>query len=114
MSRSRLCIDARAAEVPLQVCAGFWSRLRGFGLGAPVIGGVWLEPCAAVHTLWPWRPIDIAFIAGDGRTLRVCRALRPGRVRWCVGAQAVLELPAGGCAVLGIVPGACVSVRPDD
>lgn len=114
MIMGRLRIGAAASTLPVQVCRSFRARLRGYGLGRGAHVGVWLEPCAAVHTLWPWRPIDVVFVARSGRVLRVCSALRPGRLRWCAGAHAVLELPAGGCTALAIRTDSCVSVLYDE
>jgi uncharacterized membrane protein (UPF0127 family) len=50
--------------------------------------------------------IDVVFLARGGRVLRVCHRLQPARFRWCRGARAVVELPAGHGSRLGIVPGA--------
>lgn len=111
MSIGRLSIDAATSTLSVQVCGSFRARLRGYGLRRGAHAGVWLEPCAAVHTLWPWQPIDVVFVARGGRVLRVCSALRPGRVRWCVGAHAVLELPAGSCAAHAIRTGGQLEVR---
>ena len=110
MTLRRLSVDAVPGSLPVCICAGFWSRLRGYGFGWGGQRGVWLLSCAAVHTLWPWQPIDVVFVGRDGRVLRVCAALRPGRVRWCLGADGVLELPAGRAAALGIRPGSHLSL----
>lgn len=111
MSAGRLSIDARPSSLTVQVCRSFRERLRGYGLGRGAHAGVWLEPCAAVHTMWPWQPIDVVFVARCGRVLRICSALRPARLRWYVGACAVLELPAGSCAEYAIRIGSQLEVR---
>jgi hypothetical protein len=110
----RLRIDAAASTLPVQICRSFAARLRGYGPVRRAEAGVWLEPCAAVHTLWPWHPIDVVFVARGGRVLRVCSDLRPGRLRWSAGARAVLELPAGSCAVHAIRVGGHLEVRHGD
>lgn len=59
-------------------------------------GGLWLEPCRSVHTHFMRFPIDLLFLDGEGRVVRVIRALRPWRISPVVReAVAVLELPAG-------------------
>jgi hypothetical protein len=111
VSVSQLTIDAALSTLSVQVCRSFGARLRGYGLARRARAGVWLEPCAAVHTLWPWQPIDVVFVAPGGRVLRVCSALRPGRLRWCAGARAVLELPAGSCAAHAVRIGGHLEVQ---
>jgi len=115
----RLQVDGVPVRADLRVCAGFWSRLRGYGLGpragagGAAVGGVpavWLDACAAVHTLWLCEAIDVVFVARDGRVLRVCSRLRPRRFRWCRGARAVLELPSGYGRAFGISRGARLSI----
>ncbi len=58
--------------------------------------GLWLAPCASVHT-WGMRiAIACAFVDGQGRVLRVVDPLPPWRAVACKGAAAVLETCAGG------------------
>lgn len=73
-------------------------RLLGLmGLGALPAGSALLFPrCDSVHTAWMRVPIDVAFLAADGRVLEVRRSLGPWRVTRCRGAAAVLECRAGG------------------
>jgi uncharacterized membrane protein (UPF0127 family) len=40
-------------------------------------------------------PIDVLFVKGDGRVVKVCRNVRPGRMAAAWGAEAVVELPVG-------------------
>lgn len=110
MTVRMLRIDTQVSAQPVRVCAGFWTRLRGYGRGRTATDGVWLEPCAAVHTLWPRRCLDVVFVSDAGLVLRICPALRPGRVRGCPGARAVLELPAGRSSLLGIGVGTRLAV----
>ena len=81
-----------------------WERMRGL-LGRPVPGpgrGLLIERCPSVHTFGMRYPIDVVFLSGTGRVVRVVRNLKPWRVaRGGKGAQAVVELAAG---VVGRVP----------
>jgi uncharacterized membrane protein (UPF0127 family) len=51
------------------------------------------------------RPIDVAFLAGDGCVLRVDLAVPPRRIRMLRGARAVIEAPAGRFDVWAVAPG---------
>lgn len=59
--------------------------------------GVWIHPCAAIHTLCMPCPLDVMFLDTRDQPLRVCHALPPNRWAWCWQAQSVVELPAGYC-----------------
>jgi uncharacterized protein len=54
-----------------------------------------LAPCAAIHTLFMRFAIDVVFVGGDGRVLRVVRDLPPWSMAIAPLAAAVIELPAG-------------------
>lgn len=58
--------------------------------------GLWLAPCASVHT-WGMRiAIACVFVDDQGHVLRVVDPLPPWRVVSCRGAAAVLETAADG------------------
>lgn len=64
-----------------------------------------IAPCSAVHTLFMRFPIDIAFVARDGRVVKARSAVRPSRIAFAVRAFAVIELPAGALARSATVQG---------
>lgn len=103
-----LHVDGRCTGLRAARATGFWSRAAG--LWAAPEGGVAqaleLRPCAAVHTLAMRHPIDIVFVAADGRVLRTVPRLAPWRIAMLPQAAATWELPAGACALLGVRPGA--------
>ncbi len=76
----------------------FRRRLAGW-MGRSVVGpgeGLWLEPCRCVHTCFMRFPLDIVFISGGDRVLRVVRSVRPWRVVWGGWrVRSALEVPAG-------------------
>jgi uncharacterized membrane protein (UPF0127 family) len=74
-----------------------WGRLRGLGgRAAPPAGtAVHLAPCRSVHTFWMRFALDLVWLDGAGRPVRVDRAVPPRRVRSCRRARSVLEIPAG-------------------
>lgn len=54
-----------------------------------------LVPCSAVHTACMRFPIDVVFIARDGRVVHVVPRMQPWRVSIWPGAYGVVELAAG-------------------
>jgi uncharacterized membrane protein (UPF0127 family) len=55
-------------------------------------------------------PIDILFVARDGRVLKVRRAVPAWRISGRLGAFCVIELAAGTADRCGIVPGDRIAV----
>lgn len=81
----------------------FWRRCLGlmFRSHLPPDHGLLLRPCNAIHTWFMRFAIDAIYLDATGRVLRIDRALAPWRIaRPCPGARAVLELPAGGAAMV--------------
>lgn len=100
-------MGSRLVRVRWQVAARLHQRLRGLLCSAPPRPGhaLLLQPCSAVHTCGMKYPIDVVFMDGAGRVLRVCAAVPPRRVRLCWRARMVAELAAGEAGRLGITPG---------
>ncbi len=64
-----------------------------------------IDRCASVHTLGMRYPIDLAYLAGDGRVLKTVAGLRPLRLSACPRAEMTLEMRAGTLAELGLTSG---------
>lgn len=78
----------------------FGSRLRGWAWAAPPGpgAGLYLTPCAWVHTFGMRFGVDAVYVDRAGTVQAVC-SLPPGRLGpWVAGAAGVLELPAGACS----------------
>lgn len=91
-----------------------WLRMKGL-LGRPSLAegeGILLRPAAAIHTGFMRFPIDAVFLDRTLRVLKVVPDLRPWRFAARLGAQAVLELPAGRCARVGLRPGDRLTLDP--
>jgi uncharacterized protein len=91
-----------------ELAESFPRRLRGL-LGRGELGageGLFIRPAPSVHTFFMRFPIDVVFVDGDLRVLRVVERLGPWRAAGCRGAKAVFELPAGDCRRKGIGDGA--------
>ena len=57
--------------------------------------GLWLKPCASIHTLFMRYPIDILFLDAEGIVLEQ-QTLAPWRLsKWLRNSRSVLELAAG-------------------
>lgn len=69
-----------------------------------------IAPCSAVHTFRMRFPIDVAFVAKDGRVLKVRHAVRPSRIAAAMRAFAVVELAAGSLARADTRPGDTLAV----
>jgi uncharacterized membrane protein (UPF0127 family) len=63
--------------------------------------GLFLAKCSSIHTVGMKFPIDVLFVAWDGRVRRVARSLMPGAKKTAssiiqLDSDCVLELPSGG------------------
>ena len=99
-----------AAVLQAYEASTFVSRLRGLHKYLPINDdeALIIRPCNAVHTFTMRRPIDVVFIAVDGKVLEI--KTLPVR-RWCSvsGAVAVIETNADVCQRLGLKRGAYLS-----
>jgi uncharacterized membrane protein (UPF0127 family) len=84
-----------------------WERMRGLLGRAPLAPdeALLIEPCSSVHTFGMRYPIDLAYLDGEGRVLRVVPRVAPLRVSARPGARATLEMAAGAAQALGLQAG---------
>ena len=90
-------------------------RARSFGArpkgllgrdGLPAGDALAIEPCNSIHTFFMRFPIDVLFLANDGRVVRAVERLPPWRAtRIYPQATQVVELAAGSLAKTGTVAG---------
>ncbi len=73
-----------------------------------------IAPTSATHTFFMKFPIDVAFVAKDGRVLKACSTLVPWRMAWAWRAYAVVEMSAGALAISGTLAGHHLEVVPRD
>lgn len=74
--------------------------------------GVYLVPCIWIHMFGMKFPIDVAFLASDGRVLAVQRGLKPNRLsRIVLRAEGVLEVAAGRLGATGTAVGDIIRFR---
>ena len=108
--RGHAALAVPPVPIKWRLARGFMARLRGLlGHELPAPGtALLIVPCRGVHTVGMRYPIDIVFVARDGRVLRVCPWVMPMRARVCGQAWGVAELAAGESTRLGIVAGAAL------
>jgi len=83
------------------------SRRRGL-LGRAALAdqtALILAPASAVHTFGMAFPIDVVFVARDGRVLKVRASMPPYQIAMAWWAFAVVELPAGTLERAGVRAG---------
>lgn len=70
-----------------------WKRARGLGFrrDMPVAEALLIPRCRSVHTFTMRFPLDLIWLDAGGDVIRVDRGVRPGRLRCCRGARAVVE-----------------------
>jgi uncharacterized protein len=90
-------LDAPLGEWRVAVAHGPVARLLGLALlDEPPQGRALLIPnCRSVHTFGMRFALDLLFVDGRGRLVRLDRGVPVRRVRGCRAAHAVLEAPAG-------------------
>jgi uncharacterized membrane protein (UPF0127 family) len=71
-----------------------------------------LAPCNAVHTCFMRFPIDVLFVARDGRVLKIVDRIGAWRIAASLRAFAAIELPAGALRRAGLAAGDRVVIRP--
>ena len=105
--------DGTVVAEHLESADTLWSRFLGlmFRRELPAGHGLLIRPCSSIHMFFMRFPLDVVFVDGDGRVLRVLASIRPWRASMPVrGAKAAIELPAGTAARFGVVSGATLRV----
>src|SRR5205814_6530592 len=93
-------VNQRTGEVvvrDVEVADTRSSRRRGL-LGRDCLeasSALVISPCFAVHTAFMRFAIDVVFVDGDGRVVRIVRELPPWRMAASWRARRVIELAAG-------------------
>ena len=69
-----------------------------------------IAPTNAIHTFFMKFAIDVAFVARDGRVLKVRTNLGPWRMAFSLRAYAAVEMPAGTLTKIDTAPGDRVAI----
>ena len=67
--------------------------------------GLWIVPCASVHTFFMKFPIDLVYLSKNRKVRKVRHAVKPWRMSACLRAHSILELPAGAAEKSGTQAG---------
>lgn len=76
----------------------YFKRLKGlmFRSALPPEHGLWIVPCADIHSCFMRFPFDAVFVDKHLNVLYLMESMKPWRISKIVkGGRAVLELPAG-------------------
>jgi uncharacterized membrane protein (UPF0127 family)/protein-S-isoprenylcysteine O-methyltransferase Ste14 len=72
--------------------------------------GILLRPASSVHTGFMRFPIDVVFLDGSDRVVKIAPSLKPWKAAAARQAKAVIELPAGEAERRGVSVGEKLSV----
>lgn len=83
----------------LRLMSSFKQRFLGLHACTKPVGqqGVWLVPCAAIHTFFLPYSIDVLFLDVKHRVVHCRPNMQPHRMAWHWGAASVIELESGYC-----------------
>jgi uncharacterized protein len=105
--------ERNQAVVASRLLTAFESSTRNTGLlrhqALPAQTALILAPSGAIHTIFMKFTLYVAFVARDGRVLKVRGGLKPWRISACWGSFAVVEM-AGG-AMAGVSTGDRLALR---
>jgi len=92
------------ARIATECARGFLARLRGLiARPLPPSGkGLWIEPCASVHTFGVRGALDLVYVSSCMVVQGIDRAVPPRSLRLGLRCRSVLELRAGEAARLGL------------
>lgn len=93
---------------------GVWTRLVGLMARSKLSpdDGLWLDRCTAIHTAGMLRRIDVIFLDGNFRIIRVERAVRCFRALNCPGGHTVVELGEPGAVPRDLLVGDRLALQP--
>jgi uncharacterized membrane protein (UPF0127 family) len=95
--------DGTPARRKCRVAANPWGRMRGL-LGRKQLAhgeGLLIRRTRSVHTHFVRFSIDLLFLDGDGRVVRIRESVPPWRIASSPAGRDVLELAAGACRRVG-------------
>lgn len=102
-------VNERGAVIASNVRGAFDSASRKKGLLGrdrfPDGEAIIIAPCNAVHMFFMRFAIDVVHVDREGHVVKVTSNLRPWRVDASLRGFAVVELPAGTAARLGLAKG---------
>ena len=98
MNLSRQTCVARHVDV----ADNYFKRLKGlmFSASLPADHGLWIVPCADIHSCFMRFRFDALFVDKDLKVLHFQESMKPWRIsKFVKGGHGVLELPDGAIAL---------------
>ena len=92
----------------VELARSFFQRMFGLLGRSHVLPdeGLWIEKCAAIHTIGMRAAIDVIFLDAGHRVLRTCPSVGPNvLVLRAPNARHVVELGSGALATRDVQPG---------
>ncbi len=105
---------ARPLATTIETAFDSASRKRGL-LGRTLLArdtAFIIAPCSAIHTFSMRFPIDVIFVTGDGRVLKIRHDMPASRTTMAFGAFAAIEMAAGEAERHGLHVGDCLRIQP--
>ncbi len=99
----------------LQMATNPWTRFWGL-MGKPGmpegVDGLWIEPCADIHSFFLRFEFDAVFLNKEGEVLHLMERMKPWRIsKFVKGGRVVLEMDGGQIARLGIQLGDILQIQ---
>jgi len=90
-----------------------WARMRGLLGRASLPPGeaIILRPASSIHTAFMRFAIDVIFLDGEDRVLKVVRDLAPFRLSAARRSRSVIELAGGATRDADLQPGDALEMR---
>ncbi len=88
----------------VRIPQGFYHNAKGL-LGEAQLKentGMLFKRCSNIHMFGMKMPLDIIFLASDGRIIKCVNSLQPWKVSGCLGSSMTLELPKGSIEKTGL------------
>lgn len=98
----------------VQMADGIFTRLMGLmgKPGLPEGHGIWIVPCADIHSCFMRFEFDAIFVNKEGKVLHIEEKMKPWRIsKFVKGGKAVLELDGGVIAKTGTEVGDIIELK---
>lgn len=100
----------------VEMADNFFTRFKGL-MGRPGIPhdhGLWIVPCADIHSFFMRFEFDAVFLSKEGTVLHLIRNMKPWRMsKWVKGGHIVLELDGGVIDEKGVALGDVIQLEKD-
>jgi uncharacterized protein len=93
-----LSVDGNAqSQFTIYKTTTWREKMRGLLWRRPLnsTSGLWLERCSSIHTVFMTYRIDVVFVDKQGIIKKICHAVKPWRMAFCLQGKHTVELFAG-------------------